>query len=204
MSLAGLHVISDRSLAGGELVPVLAAAAEGGAVAIHLREPDLSARELFDLAVQVRRALPPDVLFIVNDRVDVALACGADGAQLGTRGMPVEVARRIVPAHFLLGRSVHSVAEALAAEDADYLLVGTIYPSRSHPGQPGAGTALIRAVCDAVPQPIIAIGGITPQNAPDVLTAGADGVAVISAVVGAADPRAAARLFSQSHAGVNA
>src|SRR4051794_3258765 len=140
--------------------------------------------------MELRSSLRPETLLIVNDRLDVALLAGADGVQLGEAGLPVAEARRVAPERFLLGRSVHSVDGAIrAAEDgAGYLLAGTIFPSRSHPGGGTHGTELIRAIRARTGLPLIAIGGINASNVADVMDAGADGVAVISAVLGESNP----------------
>lgn len=133
----------------------------------------------------------------MNDRVDVALAVGADGVHLGEAGLPISAARTVAAGRngFLIGRSVHSVegAAAAAAAGADYLLVGTIYATASHPGEPPAGPALLAQVRARVSCPLYAIGGITAANAGECLAAGADGVAVLSAILAAADPEAAAQ-----------
>ena len=168
-------------------------AVAGGVDAVHLREPTASAADLLRRGEQVRDAVAGRARFVVNDRLDVALALGADGAQLGVRSLPVARARAIAP-ELPLGASVHSVAEAqeAAAAGADWLLLGTIFASGSHPGQPGAGTSLIAAARRKAGVPIVAIGGIDAANAAACVAAGAHGVAVISAIVGAADPAAAA------------
>ena len=186
----GLHVISDRRLTGeAGLVSALVEAAAGGACAVHLREPDLPARRQYELGRELRTALPSGVLLFLNDRLDLALAVGADGVHLPTTGLPTAVVRRLAPG-LIVGRSVHHPDEV--DRDADYLLVGTIYPSRSHPGGPVGGPELVRAIRALTNQPIIAIGGITAERVSEVRAAGADGVAVISAVLGQADRRAAA------------
>ncbi|MCL6647876.1 MAG: sulfur carrier protein ThiS [Chloroflexi bacterium] len=186
----GLHVISDRRLTGeAGLVSALVEAAAGGACAVHLREPDLPARRQYELGRELRTALPSGVQLFLNDRLDLALAVGADGVHLPTTGLPTAVVRRLAPG-LIVGRSVHLPDEV--DRDADYLLVGTIYPSRSHPGGPVGGPELVRAIRALTNQPIIAIGGITAERVSEVRAAGADGVAVISAVLGQADRRAAA------------
>ncbi|MFN8535405.1 MAG: sulfur carrier protein ThiS [Dehalococcoidia bacterium] len=190
MNAGGLHVISDRRLTGEEnLVSALVAAAEGGATAIHLREGDLPARRQYELARALRDRLPAGTLLLVNERLDIAMAAGADGVQLPARGLTVEDARAVAPG-LLVGRSVHALDEF--AEAPDFFLLGTIFASRSHPGRPPGGPGLIRRARAVSGRPIVAIGGVTADNAATVRLAGADGVAVISAVLGADDPRAAA------------
>src|SRR5690606_34486074 len=134
---------------------------------------------------------------LVNDRVDVALACGAAGVQLGRRSIPVAEARRLLGPEALIGYSAHSAAEVLDAEraGANFVLLGTIFPTTSHPGEPGAGPDLVRATVQGARAPIVAIGGITPERAGAVLEAGAYGVAVLGGVWHAADPAEAARRY---------
>ena len=194
--LPALCLVTDCRLCSAErLVSTVAAAVDGGVTMVQLREKDLPAVELFRLALALKEAVGDRALVLVNDRVDVALATGADGIQLGAGSLPVPAARALVGSGRLLGRSVHNVAEAVQAErdGADFLVLGTIYPSRSHPGTPGAGPGLVGQVKAAVQVPIIAIGGVDAGNAGEVMAAGAAGVAVISAILGAAAPRAAAR-----------
>lgn len=187
--------MTDRHLRPLDLADAVAAALAGGVDAVHLREPDLPAGELYALARVLRAATRGRALLIVHDRVDVALAAEADGAQLGERSLPVEAARRVAGARLLLGRSVHSAAGAAQAarDGADFVLLGTIFASASHPDHPPGGLALVRAARAVCALPLVGIGGIDATNAAPVLAAGADGVAVIRAILGATDVAAAAR-----------
>jgi thiamine-phosphate pyrophosphorylase len=187
-------LVSDRSLAGDRSIAnVLLAAANVSITAIQLREKDLPAAELLEMALRLKRELPASISLIINDRIDVALAAEADGVQLGAGSLPVAAARRI-SAHLLVGASVHSVDEAVQAErdGANYLIVGTMFATRTHLGKVPEGLALMRSVRAAVELPLIGIGGITAQNARSVMASGADGVAVISEILGAVDPADAA------------
>jgi thiamine-phosphate pyrophosphorylase len=198
-----LALVTDRSALGGlSLEEAVAQAVEGGANLVQLREKDLPAAELLALAGKLRTVTQGRALFLVNDRLDVALACAADGVHLPERGLSVAAARRLAGEGFIIGRSVHSVAEAVRAQEegADYVQVGTIFASRSHPDQPIAGLALLEAVAAAVTIPILAVGGITAANVGDAMRAGASGAAVISAILGAPSPREAARALSQAMA----
>ncbi len=195
LALPALCLVTDRKLCGEErLAGVVAAAVAGGVTMVQLREKDLSARELYELGLRLRPSLGGRAQLFVNDRLDVALALEADGVQLGAGGLPVAVARRLAGERLCIGRSVHDVAEAVAAEreGADFLIVGTIFATRSHPGQAAAGPGLLAAVRAATGLPLLAIGGVEAANLATVMAAGADGVAVISALVGATDPQAAA------------
>jgi thiamine-phosphate diphosphorylase len=160
-----------------------------GVSMLQLRGPQLTAARLYELA----QTLGPlcrqrGAAFLVNDRLDVGLACGADGFQLGRHSLPLRAARTLVGANALLGASVHTLIEAQAAiaNGADFLIAGTIFPSSSHPGTAGSGPGLISTIKQALPTcPVLAIGGITSANAAEVMAAGADGIAVISAIFGA-------------------
>jgi thiamine-phosphate pyrophosphorylase len=208
-----LALVTDRSLCQTlSLEEAVAQAIEGGVNLVQLREKDpdgrsLPAAELLALAEKLRAITRGRALFLVNDRLDVALACAADGVHLPERGLPVAAARRLAGGAFvIIGRSVHSVAEAVRAQEegADYVQVGTIFASRSHPGQPVAGLGLLEAVAREVTIPILAVGGITAANVGEVMGAGASGAAVISAVLGAPSPREAARALAQAMAAVAA
>jgi thiamine-phosphate pyrophosphorylase len=170
--------------------------------AVQLRENDLPARELFDLAAQCKAIVKAGgAQFIVNHSLDVALASEADGVHLGWRSLPVREVRRIAPARFIIGASTHSVRGAgrIAAEAVNYLFLGPIFRTPSKEGliEP-LGLEAIRAAKQALKVPIIAIGGIKPENAREVIAAGADGIAVISAIMGAENAREAAARLSEA------
>ena len=192
-------LVTDRHACGDRrLEEVVAAAVEGGVNVVQLREKDLPGADLYHLARKLRGAVGTRALLLVNERIDVALAVDADGVQLGAAGLPCEVARGLLPEK-LIGRSVHDTARAAdaVAQGADLLLVGTMFASRSHPGTPPNGPTLVRKIATLTTLPLIGIGGITAANAAQVIAAGASGVAVISEVVAALDPReAAARLVA--------
>ena len=178
----------------GELVERVTQAVKGGVDLVQLREKDLPAGELLGLATSLLHAIGGRAKLIVNDRADVALAVGAQGIQLGEDGLPVSAARKTLGSGTLVGRSVHSVSAASQAETdgADFLVVGTMFASRSHPGAEPAGTDLMRRISHNCRLPLIGIGGITPENAPEVMEAGGSGVAVITNILAAPDPEAAA------------
>jgi thiamine-phosphate pyrophosphorylase len=191
-----LHVVTDDAVAGrADFLDVARQVAEAGGVdlALHLRAPRASGRQVFDLAA-VLRSMTADAgaLLIVNDRVDVALAADADGVQVGGRGLEPADARRLIGPDRLLGVSIHSAQEARAARDggASYLLVGTIWETASHPDRRGAGIELIRQIA-ALGIPTIAIGGVTAERAAEARDAGSAGVAAIRGVWDAPDPAAA-------------
>jgi thiamine-phosphate pyrophosphorylase len=194
-----LYIILDRSVAGGrDLDPILAAVLAGGAEMIQLREKTWPSGTLFPVAQRLRaRYHAAGVPFIVNDRVDLALAVDADGVHLGQDDLPPGAARPLLKPGMILGLSTHSVEQAKAAQaaGADYIAVGSMFPTATKPEFQLVGPALARQVRPVVDVPLIGIGGITPDNVGDVIAAGVDGVAVISAVCGSPDPAAAARRF---------
>jgi thiamine-phosphate pyrophosphorylase len=197
-----LYVVTDRQqTAGRPLEEVLVAAARGGAGAIQLREKDLSARELYALGLRLQAALAPyHVPLLINDRLDVALALDTAGVHLAGHSLPTAHARRILGPQKLLGVSTHSVEDArrAAAEGADFVVFGPVFdtPSKMAYGPP-QGLQHLREVIRQVPIPVLAIGGIDATNLPQVMQAGAYGVAMIRAVLAAPDPGAATqRLYT--------
>ena len=206
-----LYVITDVNIGHGRTHAEIAELSiTGGADAIQLRDKSCSSRELVRVGKNLREITRRSAtLFIVNDRLDVALACGADGVHLGQGDMRTGVARQIAPAGFIIGVSVSTVQEAILAvqEGADYVALSPTFSTGSKPDAgPGHGLVLLREIWRNVSVPVIAIGGINRENIPDVIAAGANGVAVISAIVGATDITAAARdlktLIRQCKAGV--
>jgi len=190
-----LMLVTDRKqCAPRPLAQVVGDAIEGGVNLVQLREKDLPAGELLQLARQLRGVCGARALLLVNDRVDVALLSGADGVHLGESGLPVGAVRQMLPASMRVGRSVHGVNAARQAEldGADYVLAGTIFASASHRDVVPAGIELLRNVTARLSIPVLAIGGIDEENADECLRAGAAGVAVISALMRAEDPRRAA------------
>jgi thiamine-phosphate pyrophosphorylase len=193
-----LYVITDEGLSQGLPHPEIARRAiAGGADVIQIRDKSKSSREFFAAAVEVRKITRAHgTLFIVNDRLDIALASGADGVHLGQDDLPLRAARTLVPPGFIIGISVGSVHEAVSAENggADYIAPGPIFSTASkRDAGPATGLAVLRQIRSAVSVPLVAIGGIGPRNVQEVIQAGADGIAVISAVVSQEDVTAAAR-----------
>ncbi|MGH7354373.1 MAG: thiamine phosphate synthase [Candidatus Rokuibacteriota bacterium] len=190
-----LYVVLDRVAAGERsLVAVLEATLAGGCRMVQLREKAWESGRLFPLARRLREiAARAGATFIVNDRVDLALALGADGVHLGQDDLPAAVARPLLRPGMILGVSTHSLEQArrAAADGADYVAVGSMFPTATKAGFELVGPELLARIRPEVPQPLVGIGGITAENLEGVIRAGADGVAVISAVCAAADPRAA-------------
>jgi thiamine-phosphate pyrophosphorylase len=193
-----LIVITDPELARPRsVVEVVAAALSAGAPAVQVRAKDASARELLDLGRQILpRVRERGALLFVNDRLDVALALGADGVHLGPDDLPVAAARRAMGEGFLIGSSTDDpeLARRLVAEGADYIGCGTVYATST---KADAGETIglegLDRVARAVDVPVIGIGGITVARSAEVATTAAAGVAVVGAVMGAADVAAAVK-----------
>lgn len=174
------------------LVDRCVAAVRGGATMVQLRLKDEPARTLVSVARELVAALPVPV--IVNDRTDVALAAGAAGVHVGVDDLPVRALRPVVPPGFIIGASFGSEVERAHAEGADYVGIGPVFATASKPDAGDAiGAAGLARLVATAPAPAVGIGGVDATNAADVIRAGAVGVAVIRAVLGAADPEAAAR-----------
>ena len=196
-----VYLVTDAERSAGRTTPaVVRAAVDAGVGVVQLRDKDANARDRLAVGRELRRITNrADVPLIVNDRVDLALALDADGVHLGDDDLPVPVARDLLGADAIVGRSVSTVDEArdAVAAGADYLGVGAIYPTDSKPDIDEADFAIgcdrLREIATTVDVPIVGIGGIDPSNAKNVVRAGADGVAVISAITGAEAPAAATR-----------
>ena len=197
----GLHVLTDAR-GGPAALAAVEAAVDAGAPVVQVRLKGCTDRVLHDFAAAlVEICAGAGATCLVNDRVDIALAVGAGGTHLGADDLPVAAARRVAgPAHLIGGTARDPQrARQLVAEGADYLGVGPAYPTRTKTGLPTAlGPAGVAAVARAVEVPVIAIGGITADRIPDLLRAGAAGVAVVDAVSGAADPAAATAVLLQA------
>ncbi len=192
-------VITDRGLAGSEnWLGVVEAALAAGATAIQLRDKSATSGELVEMAMALRPLVERyAALFLVNDRFDVALAARADGVHLGDDDLPVAAVRRVVPRDFIVGRSADTeeAARAAEADGASYLGVGSVFGTLTKPELAGEviGAEQLRRVARSVSIPIIGIGGVTADNAAQVVAAGAAGVAVVAAVMAAPDPGTAVR-----------
>jgi thiamine-phosphate pyrophosphorylase len=192
-----VYLVTDRrQAAGGDLLGAVARALAGGVQAVQLREKDLGARELLELARRLREMTSRHgARLLINDRVDIALACGADGVHLGVASLPPEDARRILGGDRLIGCSTHGMEQLAAAmaRGADYVTFGPVFatPSKAHFGPP-LGVEALRRACASADIPIFGIGGIGRENIGEVVAAGSYGIAAISALLAAGDPCAAA------------
>jgi len=203
--LTGLYVIIDtQMLQGRRHLDLAAQAIKGGAGTVQLRDKVSSRKQILSVARQLKELCAEhSVLFIVNDYLDIALAADADGLHLGQDDLPVETARRLLPIDKIVGCSTTSTGQAVAAQSAgaDYVAVGAIYPTSSKVSTTTpakvVGLDMLRKVKEAVSVPVVAIGGINRDNAAEVIDAGADAVAVISAVMGAESPEEASRMIAE-------
>ncbi|MEN8207701.1 MAG: thiamine phosphate synthase [Candidatus Fermentibacteria bacterium] len=196
-----VYLVTDPVLCGSRGVEeTCRLALEAGVRAVQLRDKNASTRELIRLAVILQHLCARyEALFIVNDRVDVAMAAGADGVHLGQDDMPVALARKLLGTDAVIGSSVRSPAEAESAwrEGADYIAANLVFPTdtKTDLGEP-LGIGAVPELKKATPLPLVAIGGINPSNAGIVRRAGADGIAVVSAIMAAEDvPLAVALLL---------
>jgi thiamine-phosphate pyrophosphorylase len=196
----GLYLVTDAAMCAQRGVPeTVRAAVDGGVTAVQVRDPHASGRQLHDLVLRVREALAgTDVVLLVNDRLDVALAAGADGVHLGQSDVPVESARRIAGPDLLIGWSVSSAAELAIANTfpsgtVDYLGVGPVLRTPTKPdAAPAIGIDGLRALVAATAVPAVAIGGIRADNAAAIADTGVTGICVVSEICAAEDPKAAA------------
>ena len=192
-----LVLVTDRALAHGRpTADIVRAAVAGGVTCVQLREKDCGTREFLDEARKLLAILRPlGVPLIINDRVDVALAAGADGVHVGQQDMPLADVRRLGPAGWIIGVSAESLDDAVRAEQggADYIGVSPVFatPTKADHASP-LGLDGLRRIRAAVRIPLVAIGGLHAGNAREVIRAGAAGLAVVSAIVAADWPRAAA------------
>jgi len=180
-----LYVITDRRLK--PEVESVKEALEGGATSIQLRIKNAPTREMIKIGKEIRELTKEyGALYFVDDRLDVALATNADGVQLGPEDMPISLARDIAP-NLVIGASVYSLEEALHAEKegADYLGAGSVFPTSTKKDVRVIGIEGLRRIVESVKIPVVAIGGINHENVKEVLKTGVDGVAVISAIMGA-------------------
>jgi thiamine-phosphate pyrophosphorylase len=188
-----LYLITDRMQTAGRVLPaVIAEALCGGVRMVQLREKDLDSCQLFELAGELRRVTREyGARLLINDRIDVALAVGADGVHLGRASLPVTVARRMLGRDQIIGYSAHGIGEACQAErdGADFVCFGPVYatPSKAVFGEP-LGLGKLAEVVRNVKIPVFALGGVKISTTPEVMSAGAHGIALISAVMAAPNP----------------
>lgn len=188
-----LYLVTDRGLAGDrDIEDIVRMSVEGGATMVQLREKSIGTREFIELALRLKKALEPyAVPLIINDRVDVAMASGADGVHIGQSDMPYAMARRLLGPDKIIGLSVEDFSQIEEANllDVDYIGVSPVFstPTKTDTAAPFGLDGLRKAVAMSV-HPAVAIGGMNLSTAADVIRTGVDGIAVVSAIVCAADP----------------
>lgn len=199
--MAWLYLVTDRGLLQGRsLEDVVLAAVEGGAAMVQLREKHASTRFFVEEAQRIKELLKPyKVPLIINDRIDVALAAGADGVHIGQEDMPYPIARRLMGKEAIIGLSVETMEQVLEAEqydDLNYLSISPVFETPTKTDTKGAwGIEGVRRVREVSRHRLVAIGGLNAANVRDVVRAGAEGIAVVSAICAASDPRGAARVL---------
>jgi len=197
-----LCLVTDRSLSRGRAITdVVAAAVQGGATIVQLREKDAGTREFLETARAVKAVLQPhNVPLLINDRVDIAVAVDADGVHVGQTDMPVSIVRQMIGPGKIVGLSAGKREYILAddAAQADYLGIGPAYAqtTKANAGRAPLGPEGFAELRKLTTKPVMAIGGLKPDNSAPLVAAGADGLAVVSAIVGADDPAAASRAFA--------
>jgi thiamine-phosphate pyrophosphorylase len=193
--ISGLYVILDRQfLAGRDELDIAAQIIEGGARVIQLRDKQSKKGELLLVARKLKELCSPaGVLFIINDHLDLALAANADGLHIGQEDLPLPVVRRELPIDKVVGCSVTTVSQAIKtqSEGADYIAVGSIFPTTTKKKASVVGVKMLKEVKQVISVPLVAIGGIDHDNIGEVIDTGADAVAVISAVLGEKDVKGA-------------
>jgi thiamine-phosphate pyrophosphorylase len=203
---ARLYLVTPGDPPAGPLDEFLPRVLEAGVDIVQLRDKRLEARPLLELAAVVRRRTHEfGALFLVNDRVDLAIAAEADGVHVGQQDLSPAEARRQMGPQALIGLSTHAPAEILAAassasaeSNADYIAVGPVYATPTKPGRPAVGPELLRFAAERAAQPFFAIGGVDAGNLAEVLATGARRIAVVRALTEAEDPGAAARQLSEA------
>ncbi len=200
LKLPCLCLVADCSVVSVDEIPDrVRSAVDGGVSMVQLRAKEMPGGLILSLAREMEDVIGGRAALLINERVDVAAVAPASGVQLGEAALSASSARQLLPAGSLIGRSVHSVEGAVQAtsDGADFLVVGTMFATRSHPGEEPAGPGLLRQVAGRCDLPLIGIGGITPENVDSVIEAGASGVAVIRSILAADDPgHAAAEMLS--------
>lgn len=192
-----LYLITDRHQVGGmRLIDVVEEALKGGVRGVQLREKELSSRELYELAYDMRKLTNRySARLIINDRVDIAMAVDADGVHLGLNSLPIHRVRRLIGDNRLIGLSCHNQVNAIMAQEkgADFITFGPVYytPSKAQYGKP-VGVDKLEIVSHLLDIPIFALGGIKRDNINEVVAAGADGIALVSAIIASDDPRSEA------------
>lgn len=196
-----LYLVTDRSLSlDRSLEYVVKEAVEGGVTIVQLREKDCSSAEFYHLAISLKNLLKPyNVPLIINDRLDIALACDAEGLHIGQSDLPYSIARKLMGNNKIIGLSVESVENAIEANklDVDYIGISPVFDTNTKTDTARAlGIEGVKEIAKISVHPCVGIGGINQHNTKDILEAGADGVSVVSAIMSAENPKQSAKIFS--------
>lgn len=193
-----LYVITESSLKREKLIEKVTQVVKGGASVIQLREKELPSREFLARALELKKIIPPYIPFIINDRIDIALACNANGVHLGQDDLPLSLARKVLGEDRIIGISTHTLKEAKEAEreGADYIAVGPAFATSTKQDTfPPLGVKIISRIKEEIKIPVVAIGGISRDNLSQVLQTGVDGVAIVSAIFSQEDVSEATETF---------
>ena len=198
-----LYLVTDRSLSlGRPLETVVEEAVRGGVTMVQLREKDASTLDFYNLAMRLKSILKSyNVPLIINDRLDIALACDAEGLHVGQSDMPYAVARKLLGKDKIIGLSVESIQDAIDANnlDVDYIGISPVFGTQTKTDTaPALGLEGIREITRISGHPSVGIGGINLTNAQDIIQAGADGISVVSAIMSASDPQRSARQLKET------
>ncbi|MFV0417201.1 MAG: thiamine phosphate synthase [Dysgonomonas sp.] len=193
-----LYLVTDQSLSlDCPLKSVVETAVRGGVSMVQLREKDASTKEFYELAMKIKACLKPyNVPLIINDRLDIALACDAEGLHIGQSDMPYEIVRKLLGKNKIIGLSVENVQDAKEANnlDVDYIGISPVFDTQTKTDTSKAlGLEGIKEISRICRHPSVGIGGINISNAADIISAGADGISVVSAIMSAQDPMESAR-----------
>ena len=195
-----LYVLVTEQYCQLPILETCQAVLDGGADCIQLREKDKSDADIAALSTQIAHLCrQAGVVFLMNDRIDLAVLSRADGVHLGQDDLSIAQARSLLPAHMIVGKSTHTIDEARAAlaQHPDYIAFGSVFNSPTKPDVPCSGAARLSQAAKSADCPVIAIGGINPENAPQTIAAGAAGIAVCQAAIAVRDPESACRRLKQ-------
>ncbi|MBA9026042.1 MULTISPECIES: thiamine phosphate synthase [Bacillaceae] len=195
-----LYLVTEESIPLEKLEQIIEEAILGGVTAVQLREKNSDGKIFYEKALKIKQLLANySIPLFINDRVDLALAVGADGIHIGQGDIPLSVVKQLVPMSMKIGVSVKNVQQALKAEadGADYIGVGSVFPTSTKKDASMLQHGVLNMICQAVTIPAVAIGGITSANLPQILNSGISGAAIVSAIMKADDPRKAAEMLKK-------
>lgn len=196
-----VYLVTDRrNKTDEEFLNIIEEAIKGGTTVVQLREKTASTKEFYELALKVKEITSRyDVPLLINDRIDIALAVDSEGVHIGQDDMPADIAREIIGEDMILGVSASTVEEAKKAEkdSADYIGSGAVFPTATKDDADSVSKDELKEIVDSIDIPVVAIGGITVENASTLKDSGIDGFSVVSAIMSADDPREASRKLKE-------